>query len=70
MTDANKTVYTTCPFSGKANSWEEFEFESGKWKGQSSADGSTITAETYEALRLRYEKITLARLLREEEEKN
>lgn len=54
--------YTTCPFTGTENAWTEEEFETGKWKGVSSADGSTISADSYEGLRHRYGKLTVARL--------
>jgi len=61
-----KEVYTTCPFTGQENAWTEEEFDNGKWKGTSLVDGSTISSENLEGLRLRYGKLTMARLMKEE----
>ena len=66
MTHKENSEVTTCPFTGRVDSWTETEYPNGTWKGYSSADGSTISAESYEALRFRYEKVTLARLFNEE----
>lgn len=61
-----KEVYTTCPYTGQENCWNEKEFDCGKWKGVSSIDGSSITSNSWEGLRLRYEK-TLTACLRAKE---
>lgn len=68
MTDnqIEKKVYTTCPYTGQKNSWNEKEFECGKWKGVSSINGSSITSNSWDGLRLRYEK-TLTAFLRAKE---
>lgn len=60
--------FTTCPMTGEENSWVEEGFTSGKWVGRSSACDLTVSAEHYEALRLRYEKINNARLMAKETE--
>lgn len=66
MANKEKDKFTTCPFTGRENSWTEEEFADGTWRGRSSVDGSTISADSYEGLRLRYGKLTLARLMEEE----
>lgn len=54
--------YTTCPFSGQENGWVEKEGQNGQWRGYSTATGSSISAENYDALRLRYKKLMMAYL--------
>lgn len=68
MTDnqIEKKVYTTCPFTAQENAWNEKEHECGKWKGVSSVDGSSITSNTWDGLRLRYEKLLTALLIAKE----
>jgi hypothetical protein len=61
-----KKIYTTCPYTGLENCWSEREYESGKWKGVSSVDGSSITSDSWEGLRLRYEKTLTACLIAKE----
>ena len=65
MADKKIEKYTTCPFTGQENAWIEEELNGGKWKGRNNFDNSTITADSYEGLRLRYEKLTMSRLLSE-----
>jgi hypothetical protein len=60
-----KEQYTTCPFTGQENAWTEKE-ENGKWKGVSSVDGSTVTSDSWDGLRLRYGKLTMSRLMSKE----
>jgi hypothetical protein len=66
--EIKKEIYTTCPFTGQEDAWTEEAFGVGKWKGRSSVDGSTISADSYEGLRHRYAKLTLARLELEDSE--
>jgi len=54
--------YTTCPFSGQENAWEEKEGQNGQWRGYSKATGASISAENYDALRLRHSKLMMVYL--------
>jgi len=65
----NTETFTTCPYTGEKDSWTEEAFDNGKWKGRSTVTGATVTAESYEALRLRYNKVETARLEAEAAEK-
>ena len=61
-----KETFTTCPYTGKENAWVEQELSNGNWRGDSSANGAVVLADSLEGLRLRYGKLTLARLMSEE----
>lgn len=65
MADKKNEKYTTCPFTGQENAWIEEECENGKWTGKNIFQSSSISADSYEGLRLRYEKLTMSRLLLE-----